>query len=315
YHGKAWKSALLQNLRDGNLFNTNSLRQFRDVLKDWIKEEGDKINTDKKKQNSYFYALKKIGKVAELNELDISGKISERKDNRGKWGSPGARIYNVILGLGRHLGFDPGTFLPIEDQMFYMNEDVVAELRKLGLKLYYYQRHHFEDNPDISSYELKIQILTDGRSHGYWGSMMSEADALAAIQVLENLIKYTRPITKTDIRNEFGKFGDEYQVIMENWFRTNKFEYNLALFNTRKDDIKSMTLDTFIHTHYRKAYSKFYNTMLKESRVAVRKIIEELHPGVDVSGLVSLGPNDDLIGPFTYVFTYILRDLGYLLHF
>ncbi|KKN55254.1 hypothetical protein LCGC14_0584220, partial [marine sediment metagenome] len=316
-HGSFWKSNLLQNLREGSPFNTNSLRQFRDILKAWIKEEGDKTNTDRVKQASYYLALDKIAELAELKNQNLRGLLGQslRGVARGRFGSPAARTYNVILGLGRHIGFDPGTFLPIEDQMFNMDKEEAAKFKELGLKLYYYARHHFEDNPIRSSPELLIQVLTDGRSHKFWDSMMSEADALVAIQVLENLIKYTRPITENDIRNEFGKFGDEYQFIMENWFRQTEFEDNLDKFNDRKDDIKSMTLDSFIYTHYRKAYSKFYNTLLKESRISLRKLIEELHPGVDVSGLISLGQDDNLIGPFTYVFTYILRDLGYLVHF
>ncbi len=313
YHGKAWKSALLQNLREGHPFNTNSLRQFRDVLKGWIKEEGDKINTDHRKQDYYFDALDKIGMVARLTGRNIRGVVAIK--GGGKFNTPAARVYNVILGLGRHLGFDPGTFLPIEDQMFDMNADARAKFKELGLKIYYYARHHFEDNPDRTSLELRIQILTDGRNHLYWDSMMSEADGLVAIQVIENLIKYNRLITKNDIRKEFGRLPDEYSVIMENWFRQRDFKDNLALFNKRKDDIKSMTLDSFIKEHYKSVYSKFYNTILKNERVNVRKLIEALHPGVDVSGLVSLGPDDNLIGPFTRVFAYILRDLGYLVHF
>jgi len=47
---------------------------------------------------------------------------------------------------------------------------------------------------------------------------MSEEDALVANYVLEILIKYNRPITFADIRNEFAKFPDEYLVIMEIFF-------------------------------------------------------------------------------------------------
>ena len=46
-----------------------------------------------------------------------------------------------------------------------------------------------------------------------------------------------------------------------------------------------------------------------------RKIIEYLHPGIDVSGLVSLGINDDHVKAYTQVFSYILRDLGYLVYY
>jgi hypothetical protein len=313
YSGPAHKSPLTGNLKDGHPFNTNSLKQFRDILNKWIIEEGNKPDTDYTRQNLYFEAKEKIGLVARLRGRNIRGLVALRE--RGKFNTPEARVYNVILGLGRHLGFDPGFFRPIQDESFDMTKETKQELMELGLKIYYYARHHFEDNPDRSSLELMIQVLVDGRTHLYWDSMISEAAALVSTQVLENLIKYNRDITKVDIKNEFAKFPDEYTVIMENWFRQNDFTENLRVFNLRKNDVKSMPLDKFIKEHYLRVYTKFYNTLLKEHHVNVRKIIESLHPGIDVSGLVSLGTNDDHVGPFTQVFSYILRDLGYLVYY
>ncbi|MFX1457644.1 MAG: hypothetical protein ACFFDB_19940 [Promethearchaeota archaeon] len=40
-----------------------------------------------------------------------------------------------------------------------------------------------------------------------------------------------------------------------------------------------------------------------------------LHPSIDVSDLINLGTDDDHIGPYTYVFTEILRKMGYPVYF
>lgn len=80
---------------------------------------------------------------------------------------------------------------------------------------------------------------------------------------------------------------------MEKWFSDPDFENNRKLFNKRKDEIKALLLDEFINNNYPQAYSKFFNDMLKTRRVSVSKIIETLHPSVDVSQLLNLGMNDD----------------------
>ena len=144
---------------------------------------------------------------------------------------------------------------------------------------------------------------------------MSEADAHVAVAVFENLINYDRDITPADIRAEFAKFPSKYRFIMENWFRQDEFQDNLDTFNERKDDIKSMQLDKFIKEHYLRAYNKLYNTLLKEHRVNVRKIIETLHPEIDTSMLAGLGDDDNHIEPYTSVFIQILRNEGYPVYF
>jgi len=81
--------------------------------------------------------------------------------------------------------------------------------------------------------------------------------------------------------------------------------------NKRREDLQTLPLDEFIKEHFPIAYSRFYNTLLKQSRVSVRELIESLHPNVDVTGLINLGPDDDIIGRFTWVFSYILRYYGF----
>ncbi len=115
--------------------------------------------------------------------------------------------------------------------------------------------------------------------------------------------------------NEFQKFGDKYLWLAENWIGDRDFSDNLDVFNERKNDIKAMRLNEFIKIHYRKVYSRFYNTMLKKKRVSLRKISESLHPNVDVTELINLGKNDDHIGPYTRVFTEILRLFNYPVYY
>jgi len=183
--------------------------------------------------------------------------------------------------------------------------------------MYVYIRHHFKDNPNRASISILEQVLIDTRSRTYWEKCMTQDDARVATQVLENLIKYNRPIDRADIENEFGKFGDKYRVIMENWLSDPYFNDNLRTFNLRKNDIKSMSIDQFIKEHYPNAYDRFYVNMLKTKvkKLKIVDIIQALHPGSAVSGLVNLGTSDDYIGPYSRVFTEILRLYNYPVHF
>lgn len=76
-----------------------------------------------------------------------------------------------------------------------------------------------------------------------------------------------------------------------------------------------MSIDQFIKEHYPNAYDRFYVKMLKTRRVSIKVIIQALHPGVDISGLVNLGTSIDYIGPYSTVFTEILRLYNYPVHF
>ena len=91
----------------------------------------------------------------------------------------------------------------------------------------------------------------------------------------------------------------------------------LRTFNLRKNDIKSMSIDQFIKEHYPKAYNRFYVKMLKTKvkKLKIVDIIQALHPNIDVSELVNLGTSDDYIGPYSRVFTEILRLYNYPVHF
>jgi len=310
-------SPLQYNLREGSLFSQEKVKLFRKIIQGWIIQEGNSPSRDSRKITSYQIALRQISTYAQLRGLDLSGGIKKRSktSNRGKFNTEQAKVYNVILGLGRHLGFDPGFFSPIEDQMFDMNQDVKDQFKDLGLKLYIFIRHHFRNNPDRASIKILDQFLIDTRTHSYWEKLINEDDALVCSQVLETLIKYNNDVIEADIRREFGKFGSQYTWLAENWINNRDFQENLDKFNYRKNDIKTLPLDKFIKEHYPKAYAKFYNTILKETRVRVTEIIKSLHPNVDVSDLVNLGKNDDHIGPFTWVFTEIMRTFNYPVYY
>lgn len=290
------------------------MKKIEITVKKWIMQESKKASKDMKKLDAYESSLSVIGFYAQLRGLDLKSnkpKKSSLKPDRGDFNKEQAKVYNIILGLGRHLGFDPGLFRPIEDDMFDMTEEKKGIFRELERKIITYIRHHFRNNPDRASIKLLDQVLIDKRSHTFWEKVISEDEGRVAIQVLENLVKYKDPIEKIDIENEFNKFGDDYLWIMEKWFNDPRFERNRELFNARKDQIKAVPLNDFIEKNYPQAYSKFFNDMLKTRRVSVRKIIETLHPSVDVSQLLNLGINDDHIGPYVPVFTEILRLFNY----
>lgn len=76
-----------------------------------------------------------------------------------------------------------------------------------------------------------------------------------------------------------------------------------------------MPLDEFIDAHYKNAYAKFFNTLLKKHHIKVQEIIGSMHPGIDATGLINLGTNADHIGPYSRVFTQILKNLGYPIYY
>jgi len=307
-------SPIQYNLKEGSVFSEDSLKLFKLTIQKWLRRETDirKPSPDRRKVVAYEKALNKIGFYAQIRKKDLRGSPKGRSPStRGEFNKEQAKVYNVILGLGRHLGFDPAFFRPVEDQMFDMNAGVKQKLKALGKKLYIYVRHHFKNNPDRASISIMDQVITHSGTHFYWENLISEDEALVAIQVLENLVKYNRRIDATDIKNEFKKFDREYRWIMANWLNDPDFDENLKKFNDRKDDIKAMTIDEFIYTHYRKTYDKFIKVLLKTEHIGILAIIQAMHPNVDVSGLVSLGKNSNYIGPYSTVFAEILKMYKY----
>lgn len=308
-------SPIHYNLKEGSRFLADSVKLFKKTIQDWMIQESNNPNKDTRKILSYQIALSKIGIYAQIRRIDLRGSIKGRiPSSRGDFNKEQAKIYNVILGLGRHLGFDPAFFIPVEDQMFDMNAGVKQMFKDLGKKLYIYIRHHFRNNPNRASISILDQVIIHSKNHFYWENIMTEDDALVATQVLENLIKYNRPVKETDIKSEFKKFGNQYLWIMENWINQPKFAESLKKFNKRKDDIKSMRIDEFIEKNFPKTYKKFIKTLLKTRRASVLGIIQAMHPNVDVSELVNLGTNDDHIGPYSRMFTEILKMYKYPIH-
>ncbi len=310
------KSSISSNLKSGSKFSSNTLKIFQKTIQDWMGQEiNEKSTFDKRKMVSYQIALNEISYYARFRRRTLEGKIKTRTpSNRGDFDKDQAKIYNVILGLGRHIGFDPGFFRPVEDQMFDMNKGVKQMFKDLGKKLWIYVRHHFRNNPNRASIAITDQIVVDSRSHAFWEATMNEDAASASVQVLEALIKYDRRIKESDIRNEFAKFGGKYDWIMANWISQPNFADNLDKFNDRKDDIKSMSIMDFINIHYPLTYDKFIMKLLKTQRVNVRDIIQAMHPNVDISQLVNIGTNDGYIGPYSTVFEEILKMYSYPVH-
>ncbi len=298
------QSSLLNNLVKGERFTAKTIKGFQRTIKDWMNQESGQ-KTSLRKAIAYGHALSKLSMYARLRRLNLRGDTYSKQ--RGIFNSRQAKVYNIILGLGRQLGFDPGFFTPIDDQEFDMNKGARQLFKSLGKKIYMVIRHHFRNNPDRSSIALADQVIIDTRTHTNWESNFNEDEALVAIQVFETLTKYNRPVKESDIQNEFAKHGDKYSWIMFNWLNSYDFEENLRLFNKRKEQITTMPIDKFLKNNFPKAYEKFFNTMLKTHRAMVLEIIQAMHPNVDVSEIVNLGTNSDHIGPFSTVFDEILR--------
>ena len=158
---------------------------------------------------------------------------------------------------------------------------------------------------------LEDQVLIDARSHSYFENVLSEDEVLVYTSVLENLIKINRKIDETDIMNEFKKFGNNYLWLADNWFSEPNFKDNLALFNDRKEDIKKMSMDEWILTHYKTAYSRFYENILKDKRLQICSLISKHYPNLDISDIINMQNENDYIKEFTKVFIEIMNQYGY----
>ncbi|KKK49477.1 hypothetical protein LCGC14_3134670 [marine sediment metagenome] len=76
-----------------------------------------------------------------------------------------------------------------------------------------------------------------------------------------------------------------------------------------------MPILEFIEDHYPIAYKKFITVLLKNKQGLVRDIIQAMHPTIDISALVNIGPGADYVGPFSTVFTEIMKMYNHPVHF
>lgn len=306
---------LTANLRKGNPFLDEKVKNIILKIKQWAQEEAKKPNKNSEKLEAYEFALRKLGGYVSIRHLKPFKARVLLSADRKTFFQDSPKAYHVILGLARHLGFDPGYFQPIDDKSFHLTVDEASRLKILGKKVIRFIRHHFRDDPaKASSLLLEDQILIDARSHSLL-EITSEADILAMTTVLENLIKFNRKIDQSDIRNEFRKLGSDYLWIGENWINQRSFDANLNEFNIRKEKIKSMPIDKFIEEFYPKAYNRFYVNILQKHRGQVGSLIQRFHKNIDISGLLTLGKNDPHIREFTQIFSEILKDYNYPIYF
>ena len=186
------------------------------------------------------------------------------------WAKEYTTAYHVIMGLGKHLGFDPLFFSEIAD---------IGE----------FIRHHFRDDPELRlSLFIFDQVLTDRSNHGAWGTL-SEAEALIVQRNYEFLINLDEPITKAVIEREFNNpqfLRDSlnrwfYDNIVEGrWYAQPDFEsYLLPKFNERKDYMKSHTVLEFMqhNDQYIMAYERFYTNVIKEYGFELYELLDMLH--------------------------------------
>ncbi len=309
------KTLLTSNLREGHSFNSKKVKSMILTIRQWLQEEAKKPNSNSEKLKAYTFAAEKLGGFVAIRHLKpFKARVSLSGD-RKTFFYESSKAYHVILGISRHIGFDPGYFQPIDDKSFHLTQDEASRLKLLGKKVIRFIRHHFRDDPaKASSLLLEDQILIDARSHSLL-EITSEADILAMTTVLENLIKFNGKIDQGDIRNEFRKIGSDYLWIGENWINQRSFDSNLKEFNIRKEDIKSMTIDKFIEKYYPSAYNRFYVNILQKHRGQVGSLIQRFHKNIDISDLLALGRNDPNIKEFTQIFSEILKDYNYPIYF
>ena len=240
--------------------------------------EAESTLTSEEKLEIYSLVISNV-----INYMKVRG-MSLRSSKPSKffeyyWNEEYTKAYHVIMGLGKHLGFDPLLFTEIKDISF---KEGISRILKFA-------RHHFRNEPELRlSLFIFDQVLTDNRGHGTWGTL-SETEALIVQRNYEHLISLSEDISRAVIEREFNNrqflsdplnqwFYDN--VVVGRWYANPVFESDiLPKFNDRKDYMKSHTVLEFMqhNDQFQIAYERFYTNVIKDYGFELYGLLEMLH--------------------------------------
>lgn len=243
--------------------NTITLTLFKIV-----QDEMAKLNPSTEKLLIYEFALNNLNEYYRLRGL------TSIKPNKPAWASPEdyktqwvklyTKAYHISMGLGRHVGFDPLDFRPLDDKSFDNNE-----------KLNPYARHE----PYGPSLNVFDQVLTDARGHGSW-RYVSEADTRIIIEGFDQLVSLGKDIDRGDMMRVFK---DNMWVLTNSrgtgWFDSDPkvFQDRLNDFNERKRVIRDHGLEFFIFEYYYTAWNRFSIEAIVEGRCELYSLLHRNH--------------------------------------
>ncbi len=241
--------------------------------------ESESTITSKERLDIYRTAITNIFNYMKDQGMSIFNTLKPKPFHKKYWGKEYTMAYHVIMGLGKHLGFDPLFFTEIDDLSFMEGASRAIE----------FIRHHFRNTPELRlSLFIFDQILTDRSRHGAWGSL-NEAQALAVQRNYEYLISLNEEIDKSVIEREFNNprflsdsinkwFYDN--VVVDRWYSESNFEsYLLPKFNERREYMKTHTVIEFMQyqDQFKNAYDRFYTNVIKNHGFKLYGLLEMLH--------------------------------------
>lgn len=234
-----------------------------------VNDEMTKINPSTEKLLIYELALEKLNDYYRLRGLTSirasKPAWSNPNDYKKKWVKPYTKAYHISSGLGRHIGFDPLDFRPLDDSSFDNNE-----------KLNPYARHE----PFGPSLNVFDQVLTDARGHVSW-RYVSKADARTIIEGFDQLVSMDK--NTIDRLDMMRVFKDNTWVLTNRkgtgWFDSDPviFQERLNDFNERRQTIKNQGLEFFAFKYYYTAWNRFSIKAIVESRCEVYSLLYRNH--------------------------------------
>ncbi|MFX1353051.1 MAG: hypothetical protein ACFFGP_03745, partial [Promethearchaeota archaeon] len=220
------------------------------------------------------------------------------------------KAYNVIMGLGRFLGFDPMFFTPLDDAIFEYG------VMTSGTPKYVRHEPFGLTGTCIDAF---LQVLTDNSKHNQWRTINS-AQAKEIINAFEALIKIKGNIDKNTIDKLFRSKKWLYNNVVKSiWYNNPKFNIFLQEFNKRKQEIRSISLIEFLSQdgknntpmRYPKAVERFHYNALKSFPNQIYGLIDRYHlHGSSASINEFLLKINALISSFDTLYTDILKGHG-----
>ncbi len=204
-----------------------------------------------------------------MNKRGLSFIETDKKPwyNRELWYDEISRSYHNVFLFARNLGFDPLTFMPLNDEIFR----VYPVQRADGTIIWTsdYRRHHLDPTNKESMY-LKDLVQTDVWTHPYW-EKFGEANARLLLEKFAIMTSQkgsgdNGAWTKQDILELFKDTPTEFQNDIlyhekTGWFNR-EFDEKLREFNTRKNIYESRGLEALIvERKYNNLYGRFYQVV------------------------------------------------------
>jgi hypothetical protein len=259
--------------------DVNSLRSSEspfsaEIIQQMVKDQLSLI-TDYMKEH-------KISFLDPKEALRLKG-VPTRQNGRPRgWTRPYTFAYNVIVGLGRFLGFDPYFFRPLRDNVFLEGRGSDTSEKFARHEPFRYTLNAFE------------QILTSGEFHNAWEARVTPGEAEViinkAIEMI-NLIndKYRGVIDIDngidDVIIDIEKIYKGEEWILRNWKSDEEgslqwdadFRKNLKDLLCRINKVRVDGLQGFLSHYYKTAYERYYINIVGRYRTQLYWLLHKIH--------------------------------------